>query len=60
MSPPELFDIERAAREEAVDKRAKKIIGLAIQRCASDYVAEVTVTISRASRRRAEGADHRA
>jgi len=36
-------EIEQAAREEA-DKTARKVIGLAIQRCASDYVAEVTVT----------------
>ncbi len=36
-------EIERAAREEA-DKTARKIISLAIQRCASDYVAEVTVS----------------
>jgi ribonuclease Y len=36
-------EIEQAAREEA-DKTARKIIGLAIQRCASDYVAEVTVS----------------
>lgn len=35
--------IEHEAREEA-DKRAKKIIGIAIQRLASDYVAELTVT----------------
>jgi len=36
-------EIDQAAREEA-DKTARKIIGLAIQRCASDYVAEVTVS----------------
>jgi ribonuclease Y len=36
-------EIEQATREEA-DKTARKVIGLAIQRCASDYVAEVTVT----------------
>jgi ribonuclease Y len=36
-------EIERGAREEA-DKLARKVIGLAIQRCASDYVAEVTVS----------------
>lgn len=36
-------EIERAARDEA-DKTAKKVVGLAIQRCASDYVAEVTVS----------------
>lgn len=36
-------EIERGARDEA-DKTARKIIGLAIQRCASDYVAEVTVS----------------
>ncbi len=36
-------EIELATREEA-DKTARKIMGLAIQRCASDYVAEVTVS----------------
>lgn len=36
-------DIERAAKDEA-DKTARKIISMAIQRNASDYVAEVTVT----------------
>ncbi len=36
-------EIERTARDEA-DKRARKVIGLAIQRCASEYVAEVTVS----------------
>lgn len=36
-------EIERATREEA-DKVARKMISLAIQRCASDYVAEVTVS----------------
>lgn len=36
-------DIERAATEDA-EKRARKIIGLAIQRSASEYVAEITVS----------------
>lgn len=36
-------EVEQATREEA-DKKARKIVGLAIQRCASDYVAEVTVS----------------
>lgn len=36
-------EIEMATREEA-DKTARKIIGLAIQRCAPEYVAELTVT----------------
>lgn len=36
-------EIEQQARDEA-DKTARKVIGLAIQRCASDYVAEVTVS----------------
>ena len=36
-------EIERSAYDEA-DKTARKIISLAIQRCASDYVAEVTVS----------------
>jgi ribonuclease Y len=35
--------VETAMKEEA-DKLARKIISTAIQRCASDYVAEVTVT----------------
>lgn len=36
-------EVERVAQEEA-DKTARKIISMAIQRCASDYVAEVTVS----------------
>ena len=36
-------EIEQQARDEA-DKTARKIIGMAIQRCASDYVAEITVS----------------
>jgi ribonucrease Y len=36
-------EIEQTTRDEA-DKLARKIIGLAIQRCASDYVAEMTVS----------------
>lgn len=36
-------EIEVATREES-EKIARKIIGLAIQRCAPDYVAEMTVT----------------
>ncbi|MBU4240158.1 MAG: ribonuclease Y [Actinomycetia bacterium] len=35
---------ESRAREEA-DKRARKIVSLAIQRCASDHVAETTVSV---------------
>ncbi len=37
-------DEEAEAREEA-DKRARKIISLAIQRCASEHVAETTVSV---------------
>lgn len=36
-------EIEQQTREEA-EKTARKIIGLAVQRCASDYVAEITVS----------------
>lgn len=36
-------EIEKQVREEA-DKTARKVVSLAIQRCASDYVAEVTVS----------------
>ncbi|MBQ1413994.1 MAG: DUF3552 domain-containing protein, partial [Clostridia bacterium] len=37
-------DYEQQTRDEA-EKRAKNIIALAIQRCASDYVAETTVSV---------------
>jgi ribonucrease Y len=36
-------EMERATKDEA-DKTARKIVGMAIQRCASEYVAEVTVS----------------
>lgn len=36
-------EMERSLKEDA-DKQARKIIGMAIQRSASDYVAEVTVS----------------
>lgn len=37
-------DLESQAKEEA-DKRAKNIIGHAIQKCAADHVAETTVSV---------------
>ncbi len=37
-------DIETQAKEEA-DKKAKNILGLAIQKCAADHVAETTVSV---------------
>lgn len=37
-------DIEAKAKEEA-EKRAKNIVGLAIQRCAVDHAAETTVSV---------------
>lgn len=37
-------DIETKAKDEA-DKKAKNIIGNAIQRCAADHVAETTVSV---------------
>lgn len=37
-------DIESQAKEEA-DVRAKNILGLAIQKCAADHVAETTVSV---------------
>ncbi|MBR7159537.1 MAG: DUF3552 domain-containing protein, partial [Clostridia bacterium] len=36
-------EIEANAREEA-EKRAKNIVGLAIQRCATEYASEITVS----------------
>jgi ribonuclease Y len=36
-------EIDRSLREDA-DKMARKVIGMAIQRCASEYVAEITVS----------------
>jgi ribonuclease Y len=36
-------EIEQATQEEA-DKLARKIISMAVQRCASEYVAEITVS----------------
>jgi ribonucrease Y len=42
-SARKIREIEQSTREEA-DKTSRKIIGLAIQRCASEYVAEVTVS----------------
>jgi ribonucrease Y len=36
-------EIEKQVREES-DKTARKIVSMAIQRCASEYVAEVTVS----------------
>lgn len=43
-SAKKIREIELEAKEEA-EKRAKKIISLAIQRCASDHVAETTVSV---------------
>ena len=37
-------DIEAEAKSEA-DKRARNIVGMAIQRCAADHVAETTVSV---------------
>lgn len=37
-------DMEAQAREDA-DKRARSIVALSIQRCASDHVAETTVSV---------------
>ncbi len=39
-----VMEIETKAKEEA-EKRARNIISLAIQRCASDHVAETTVSV---------------
>lgn len=38
-----IHEIEAAVKNDA-DRMARKIVGLAIQRCASDYVAEITVS----------------
>jgi len=37
-------EVESRAREEA-DKRSREIVGLAIQKCAADHVAETTVSV---------------
>ena len=37
-------EIEQQAKDEA-EKRAKNIVGLAIQRCATDHAAEITVSV---------------
>ena len=37
-------EIEQKAKEEG-EKRARNIIGLAVQRCAADHVAESTVSV---------------
>ncbi|MEG2002166.1 MAG: ribonuclease Y [Clostridia bacterium] len=37
-------DIERTAKEDA-DKKAKNIVSLAIQKCATDHSAEITVSV---------------
>ena len=37
-------EIERTARDEA-EKKARSIVAMAIQRCASDHVAETTVSV---------------
>ncbi|MBQ3552024.1 MAG: ribonuclease Y [Clostridia bacterium] len=39
-----LRDIEQKTKDEA-EKRARNIIGMAIQRCAADHVAETTVSV---------------
>ncbi len=39
-----LRDIEQKAKDEA-DKKARNILSLAIQKCAADHVAEVTVSV---------------
>jgi ribonuclease Y len=44
MAQRRIHDIEREAKEEA-DKRARKILSTTIQRIASDYVAETTVSV---------------
>ncbi len=51
-------EIEARFKEEA-DAKAKEIVGLAIQRCAADHVAEVTVSVVPPAQRRDERADHR-
>ena len=45
-----LSDIEKELKENA-DEKAKEIITLAIQRCASDSVAEATVSVVDLQRR---------
>ena len=53
-----VIEIESEMRENA-DMKAKEIISLAIQRCAADHTAEVTVTSVHVAQRRYEGTYYR-
>ena len=50
--------IEEEAREES-DRKAKKIVSIAIERLAGEFVAERTVSVVASAQRRDEGPDHR-
>ncbi len=51
-------DVEARAREEA-DRRARKIVAIAIQRVASEETSENSISVVTLPERRDEGPDHR-
>ena len=54
----QIRQVEEEAREEA-ERKAKKIVAIAIERLAGEFVAERTVSVVHAAERRHEGPHHR-